>query len=383
MIPFNFPSTAINIGVLPSSANLSVSLYNSLCDSESLSSMMFLSLISLLFPSRTSLPSILTAIPCPGIALNSSNDFNSRFFSSAFFTIASPNGCSDPFSALAASINNSSSEISSAIISVTTGFPSVIVPVLSKTIVLIWCAVSNASPPFIRTPCSAPFPVPTIIAVGVASPNAQGHAITSTAINIVSANTGVSPAISHPRADNIARPITVGTKYADITSASLAIGALLPWASSTNFTICAKAVSLPTFVALYFINPVLFILAPITRLPTDFSTGMLSPVSIDSSIDVFPSTTSPSTGSFSPGLTTIISPQITSSIGIIFSILFLITVAVFGARPINAFIAWDVFPFETASKYLPNVIKVRITAADSKYKCIAYSVSPAFILYIP
>ena len=242
--------------------------------------------------------------------------------------------------------------------------------------------VSNASPPFIKTPFSAPFPVPTIIAVGVASPNAQGHAITNTDINIVNENIIDSPATSHATADIIAKPITIGTKYAEITSANFAIGAFDPWASSTNLTIWAKAVSFPTLVALYFINPVLFILAPITLLPISFSTGMLSPVSIDSSIDVLPSITSPSTGNFSPGFTKTISPATTSSIGIIDSIPFLITVAFLGANPINAFIAWDVFPFDTASRYFPSVINVNITAADSKYKCIAYSLFPCFILTI-
>ena len=101
-------------------------------------------------------------------------------------------------------------------------------------------------------------------------------------------------------------------------------------------------------------------------LPTVFSTGILSPVSIDSSVDVIPSITSPSTGNFSPGFTTIISFTITSSIGITISVLFLITVAVFGAKPISLFIACDVFPFEIVSKYLPKVISVNIVAAESK-----------------
>ena len=73
-------------------------------------------------------------------------------------------------------------------------------------------AFSNASPLFIRTPFSAPFPVPTIIAVGVANPNAHGHAITRTDINIVSTNIVSLPAITHIIAPKIASPITVGTK---------------------------------------------------------------------------------------------------------------------------------------------------------------------------
>ena len=42
------------------------------------------------------------------------------------------------------------------------------------------CVVSSGSPPLMRTPLCAPTPVPTITAVGVARPRAQGHAITRT-----------------------------------------------------------------------------------------------------------------------------------------------------------------------------------------------------------
>ena len=65
--------------------------------------------------------------------------------------------------------------------SVTRGLPSVIVPVLSRITVSSLCAVSSASPLRIKMPCSAPRPVPTMIAVGVARPRAQGQAMISTA----------------------------------------------------------------------------------------------------------------------------------------------------------------------------------------------------------
>ena len=84
-------------------------------------------------------------IPSPGIELNVFICGNSIFLFSASLTIASPNGCSDPFSAAAANFNSSSSFIEADIISVTFGFPSVIVPVLSNTIVLILCASSSAT----------------------------------------------------------------------------------------------------------------------------------------------------------------------------------------------------------------------------------------------
>ena len=51
----------------------------------------------------------------------------------------------------------------------------------------------NASPPLIRIPSRAPTPVPTITAVGVARPRAQGQATVMTEIQIVRAKTrGVS-----------------------------------------------------------------------------------------------------------------------------------------------------------------------------------------------
>jgi len=50
------------------------------------------------------------------------------------------------------------------------------------------------------------------MAVGVARPKAHGQAITSTAINIVRENIGVSPAINQPTEAITASPITTGTK---------------------------------------------------------------------------------------------------------------------------------------------------------------------------
>ena len=75
----------------------------------------------------------------------------------------------------------------------------------------------------------------------------------------------------------------------------------------------ASSVSAPTLVAVNRKLPVVFTVAPYTGAAGSFSTGMLSPVSIDSSIHERPSSTSPSTGSFSPGRTSTTSPSTTSS----------------------------------------------------------------------
>ena len=64
---------------------------------------------------------------------------------------------------------------------------------------------------------------------------------------------------------------------------SVCTGALLPWASSTSRTIRARVVSLPILVASNLKLPVLLMVAPMTSSPDFFSTGMLSPVIIDSS----------------------------------------------------------------------------------------------------
>ena len=301
------------------------------------------------------------------MALKLSTFSNFIFFSSPYLTIASPRGCSEPFSALEAIlIRYSSFTLLFNTISVTFGFPSVIVPVLSNITVFTLCADSSASPPFIKIPFSAPFPVPTIIAVGVANPNAQGQAITSTDINIVSTNTISFPPIKNHNNDaTTAIAITIGTKYPDTVSASLAIGAFVPCASSTNFIIWARAVSPPIFSALNLITPFLLILAPVTLLPTFFSTGILSPVSIDSSTDVYPSITTPSTGILVPGFTNSISPISTSSIGVSTSLPSTNTIAVLGCSPISFLIASDVFPFDFDSKYLPSKISAIIIPALS------------------
>ena len=119
-------------------------------------------------------------------------------------TIAAPMGCSLFDSALPISSANRWAESwlgGKVVNSLTTrGFPSVIVPVLSNTTVLIcasnvysqsahiglpfptFLACSNGSPPLIRMPFRAPTPVPTIMAVGVARPSEQGQAMDNTVI---------------------------------------------------------------------------------------------------------------------------------------------------------------------------------------------------------
>ena len=154
----------------------------------------------------------------------------------------------------------------------------------------------------------APMPLPTMMATGVASPNAHGQLTTSTQMPRASANPTGLPMISQTMIVTIAMPMTAGTNTDEILSASLATGALVAAASDTIWMICESVVSSPTLVASHFRKPDWFKVADDTSSPASLSTGMLSPVSAASLTALLPSITRPSTGMFSPGRTTKISP---------------------------------------------------------------------------
>jgi len=94
----------------------------------------------------------------------------------------------------------------------TSGFPMVSVPVLSKTTASIFPALSRAAPLLIRIPERAPRPIPTMTAIGVASPSAQGQAMTSTASVKARASAKSAPASSQPTRVALAMVSTVQTK---------------------------------------------------------------------------------------------------------------------------------------------------------------------------
>jgi hypothetical protein len=91
------------------------------------------------------------------------------------------------------------------------------------------------------------------------------------------------------------------------------MGARLRWACATRLTMRASKVSAPTFSARITSEPVPLMVPPISGLPASFSTGSGSPLTSDSSIALPPSSTTPSTGTFSPGRTRKRSPAFTSS----------------------------------------------------------------------
>ena len=133
--------------------------------------------------------------------------------------------------------------------SVTFGSPLVMVPVLSSAMICVRPAFSRDEAVLNRIPFLAPFPFPTIIATGVASPRAHGQLMTRTEIALASANDSPLPVSVHTANVKSAIPMTAGTKIPLTLSAILAIGAFVAAASDTIWMIWLRVVSVPTLVA--------------------------------------------------------------------------------------------------------------------------------------
>ena len=221
----------------------------------------------------------------------------------ASLTTASASGCSLSRSTAPTSRRSSASSTPGAVMtSMTAGSPRVSVPVLSNTTACTFASSSSAMAVLKRMPRRAPRPVPTITAIGVASPRASGHGMTTTVIANSSDSCAEAPAAQYQTA-KVARPPSSATSTSQKAawSARRWPGALDAWASWTSLTICASAVSEPTAVARARRVPVLLIVAPTRGDPGPFGTGMFSPVTVDSSTSPVPSITSASTGTFAPG----------------------------------------------------------------------------------
>ena len=157
---------------------------------------------------------------------------------SALCLMALAMGCSESCSAAAAYGSIMSSLPSGTYMEVTSGQPSVIVPVLSNMTASTLPAASNVAALLNSIPCLAAFPVPMIMAKGVASPSAHGHDITRTDMRTVKEkDTLLPPAMSQSRQDATAMQMTAGTNTAAALSAILAMGALVPCAPSIIPTI--------------------------------------------------------------------------------------------------------------------------------------------------
>jgi hypothetical protein len=207
-----------------------------------------------------------------------------------------------------------------------------------------------------------------MIDIGVASPSAHGQATISTATEFTSACDQRGSGPQRPQATNVAMATstTAGTNQADTRSASRWIGARLRCASPTMRTMRASSVSEPTCFASITKPPGPLRVPPVTLAPAAFSTGAASPVIIDSSTALLPSSTTPSTGTFSPGRTRSRSPTATWSSGTSLSAPSRpIRLAVLGASSSSARIARPVAARARSSSTCPSSTSVTITAAAS------------------
>ena len=158
----------------------------------------------------------------------------------------------------------------------------------------------------------------------------------------------------------------MGTNHPVTWSASRWIGARLRCASATICTIFESMVSAPTCVARMVKLPVWLTVPPITGSPALFLTGMGSPLIMDSSMALLPSSSVPSTGTLSPGRTRSRSPDVNSSSGTSRSSPRpKIFIAVGGASSRSARKALDVDPRALSSSTCPSSTRVVITAAAS------------------
>lgn len=137
-------------------------------------------------PRRSVRPSTTPSTPIPATALNPLTA--PRTASPCAATMARASGCSELCSRAAAKCSASAEVRPRTSVSVTCGWPQVSVPVLSRASTVSFSARSSASAFLTRMPARAPWPVPTMIAVGVASPSAHGQAMTSTATALTSAS---------------------------------------------------------------------------------------------------------------------------------------------------------------------------------------------------
>ena len=290
-------------------------------------------------------------------------------FSSSFkdATIAPARGCSDFSSAARSTFLKHSSWVCAHSQPLTVGWPSVNVPVLSSTTTFTFRICSRATASFIKICWLAALPIPTIRAVGVASPKAHGQAITNTetADSMAYEKYSVPPITIQSTKVSTAMPSTTGTKIPVTRSTIRCTGALLPCASCTMRMMRARTVSLPTCDALMMNEPRWLMVPASTLSPFFLSTGIGSPLIMLSSTKESPSARTPSTGICSPGRTTTRSSTCNWSIKISSSIPLRNTRATFGCNPMSFLIAAVVLPFARSSINLPVSTKAIITTEAS------------------
>jgi hypothetical protein len=205
-----------------------------------------------------------------------------------------------------------------------------------------------------------------MIAVGVASPRASGQVMTTTVIANSSESWTSRPTKKY-QTTKVSVPPTSATSTSQkaARSARRCPGALEFCASWTSLTICASAVSEPTAVARARRVPFLLMVAPMSRSPADFFTGRLSPVTVDSSTWLSPSSTLASTATLDPGRMSSRSPTSTADVGTSTGSPSRRTTALGGARSSSARTASLAPPRARISNQWPSSTKEASMPADS------------------
>ena len=237
-------------------------------------------------------------------------------FDGAAAAIARAIGCSESSSIEPASDSSSSEDRSEKeTTSSTPNRPSVSVPVLSKMTASISLAFSKAIRLRTSSPFRAPSAVDTATTSGIASPRACGHAMTMTVTARSIAYDSGSPSASHTTKVSAPPPSATNVSHSAARSARSCVLDFDSCASRTRSMTWERNESAPVLGDRYGQRAFSVDRPADDESPADFDTGTDSPVSRDSSTAEAPSRTSPSAGTFSPGLTTTTSPGWSSSSG--------------------------------------------------------------------
>ena len=179
-IPATRPSRATKIGLRPSATNVAAAAARASGTWASPASTWAR------LPMRTSWPSSVPAMPCPGTSTTCSTVLTSLTGRSKDRWKARATACADSASRARANCSATSSPCQRA----TVGRPSVSVPVLSRSTVPALRSRSRASGFFTKIPERAARMSATDIASGIESPSAQGQATTRRATTRSSATAG-------------------------------------------------------------------------------------------------------------------------------------------------------------------------------------------------
>ena len=188
-----------------------------------------------------------------------------------------------------------------------------------------------------RIPRCAPSPVPTMIAVGVASPSASGQVMTTTVIanssasSVTSVDDGVPDEERAQAADERDEDEPEGGAVGEPLRRRLRVLRLLDELDDLR----ERGVRADGGRA-GAERPLLVDRRADQRVARALETGIDSPVTIDSSTELSPSTTSASTGIFAPGRIRSRSPTCTSAVGTSSSLPSRMTTAFGGARSSSA-----------------------------------------------